>query len=171
MLDSGVDMINDIYAGGADEMMFPIIADQNVPYVLMHMLGTPQNMQDNIKYDQVVLDILSFFVKRKYALSELGANQILVDPGFGFGKTIEHNFELLKKMNVFKVLEAPLLVGLSRKSMIYKSLSIDSNDSLNGTSGLNMVALLNGASLLRVHDAKEANEIIELHQKLRQPSY
>ncbi len=161
-VDIGADMINDVSAGAFDEKLIETVADLNVPYILMHMKGTPQNMQEGPVYEDVFTEILRFFKLTIGQLKERGVNQIIVDPGFGFGKSLEHNYMVLRKLDGFKVLNLPILVGISRKSMISKLLNIDAEDGLNGTSVLNGIALLNGASILRVHDVKEARETINL---------
>ena len=161
-----VAMINDISGGTLDDMMFETIADLQVAYVLMHTRGNPQNMQNMTNYDDVVSEVLGFLQKRVAQLHLLGVNDIVVDPGFGFAKTTEQNFSLLKQLAYFKELNVPILAGLSRKSMIYKTLNIDATSSLNGTTALNMLALQGGASILRVHDVKEAMEAIKLHETL-----
>jgi dihydropteroate synthase len=161
-----VAMINDISGGTLDNMMFETIADLQVAYVLMHTRGNPQNMQNMTNYDDVVSEVLEFLQKRVAQLHLLGVNDIVVDPGFGFAKTTEQNFSLLKQLAYFKELNVPILAGLSRKSMIYKTLDIDPTSSLNGTTVLNILALQGGASILRVHDVKEAMEAIKLHETL-----
>jgi dihydropteroate synthase len=158
----GVSMINDISGGELDGAMFKTIARLNVPYVLMHLKGIPQTMQDQPHYDDLVLEMMHYFNVRVNRLIELGVNDIILDPGFGFGKTIEHNYELLRRLSEFDVFGLPLLVGVSRKSMIYKPLKSTPEESLIGTAVLNTLALLNGAAILRVHDVKEAKECIQL---------
>ncbi|MBU8893740.1 MAG: dihydropteroate synthase [Bacteroidales bacterium] len=160
-----VDIINDISAGELDSKMFEIIADLNVPYIMMHMQGTPNNMQDNPKYDNVVKTVTDYFVEKINKLKLYGVNDVIIDPGFGFGKTIEHNYQLLHHLNDFKIFELPILAGVSRKSMIFKTLDSTPEESLNGTSVLNTIAILNGANILRVHDVKEAKETIKLTTK------
>ncbi len=163
--DYQVDIINDISAGEMDEKMFETIADLNVPYIMMHMQGTPQNMQQNPEYKNVVKDIMTYFSKKLEKIKLLGINDVILDPGFGFGKTIDHNYQLLKYLDDFKIFELPLLVGVSRKSMIQKLLDITPEDALNGTTVLNTFALLGGANIIRVHDVKEAKETIKLTEK------
>ena len=158
----GACIINDISAGEMDTNMFSTVAKLQVPYILMHMKGTPQNMQQNPTYTNVVTDLLYYFSKKIAELRELGLNDIITDVGFGFGKTTEHNYQLLKHFELFKNLETPLLVGLSRKGMIYKPLEITAETALNATTAANTVALLNGASILRVHDVKEAAEAVKI---------
>ncbi|MBN1113336.1 MAG: dihydropteroate synthase [Bacteroidales bacterium] len=157
-----VQIINDISAGEADEEMFNIIAKHNVPYIIMHMQGTPQTMQQNPTYDNVSLDIVKYFSNKVDKLRLMGVNDIVIDPGFGFGKTIEHNYQLLKNLNHFKVLNLPILAGLSRKSMLYKPLNLTANDALTATISANTIAILNGANILRVHDVKQAVESVKL---------
>ena len=169
-VDEGARLINDISAGRFDAKMFETIAAmKNVPYILMHMKGdSPSTMQRAAKYDDVVVEILDFFIERLGILRGLGVKDIILDVGFGFGKTIDHNFMLLKKMHVFKILAVPILAGLSRKGMIWKTLNTTANESLNGTSVLNVIALQQGAKILRVHDVKAAVETIQLFQKLQE---
>ncbi len=165
-VENGACIINDISAGGLDDNMFSTIAKIQVPYIIMHMQGSPQNMQLNPKYDDIIKDVLFYFSKKLATLHSLGVNDIITDVGFGFGKTIDHNYKLLKNLELFKNLEAPILVGLSRKSMLYKPLNIKPNDALNATTSANTIALLNGANILRVHDVKEAMEAIKIVQQL-----
>lgn len=160
-----IEIINDISAGDMDSRMFEVIARHQVPYIMMHMQGTPQNMQDNPKYKNVVKEVIRYFAKKVDHLKLLGINDLIIDPGFGFGKTIDHNYQLLKHLHDFKIFELPILAGLSRKSMIYKYLNLSPNEALNGTSILNTLAILGGANILRVHDVKEAKETILLTQK------
>lgn len=166
MIDLGVDMINDISAGSIDAEIIDVVGRSSVCYVLMHMLGTPLTMQEQPEYKEPVLDILNYLKEKKYELNAKGIQNMIIDPGFGFGKTIEQNYEILRKLNVFQILDLPILVGLSRKSMIYKVLETESDQALNGTSVLHMVALQNGAKILRAHDVKEAIETITLHAKV-----
>jgi len=160
--DYEADMINDITGGLADSLMLETVARHGVPYIMMHMRGDPANMQVNPVYEDVVKEVVAFFADRIHSATDAGVKDIIIDPGFGFGKTIRHNFQLLHSLNVFSMFELPVLAGLSRKSMIYKSLNTTPEESLNGTTVLNTIALLNGASLLRVHDVKEAKEAIRL---------
>jgi dihydropteroate synthase len=163
-----VDIINDISAGDLDLDMFSTIAELNVPYIMMHMKGTPQNMQLDPNYQEdVVLEVIESLASKATLLKSMGAHDVIVDPGFGFGKTIDHNYILLKRLNEFKVIGLPVLVGVSRKSMIYKILDTTPQDALNGTTALNMVALQKGTSILRVHDVKAAKESIVLFSKLQ----
>ena len=161
-VDSGVDIINDISAGNLDSKMFDTIANLNVPYVMMHMQGTPQNMQDNPQYDCIESEVLEFFSSKVNTLKEKGFNKIIIDPGFGFGKTLEHNYLLLNNLEALHVLDLPMLVGVSRKSMIYRILDTDAKNALNGTTALHTLCLNKGASILRVHDVKEAAECVKL---------
>lgn len=161
-IGEGAAIINDISAGKMDETMYPTIAELNVPYILMHMKGTPKTMQQQTDYTDPVLEIMDFFIKEVHELRELGVKDIIIDSGFGFGKTAEQNYEILKRIEEFSILELPILVGVSRKSMIYKLLEIAPSEALNGTTALHMVALQNGANILRVHDVKEAVECVKL---------
>jgi len=164
--DFNVDIINDISGGLMDDRMFKTIGKLGVPYILMHMQGTPQNMQLNPVYNDLIGDISLFFASQLKKLRFFGAKDIILDLGFGFGKTIEHNYQLLNEIKQFDVFDLPMLVGISRKSMIYKVLDVDPQAALNGTTALNTVALLNGANILRVHDVKEAVECINLVRQL-----
>ena len=161
----GIAMINDVSGGTLDDLMFETIAELKVAYVLMHMRGTPQTMQRNLTYEDVVSEILHFLAKRLAQLHLLGVTDVVVDPGFGFAKTIDQNYKLLNKLEYFQQLNVPILAGLSRKSMITKPLGIDSNDALNATTAANMLALQGGASILRVHDVKEAIQAITIYKK------
>ena len=161
-VDNGADIINDISAGTLDLEMFDIVADLNVPYIMMHMQGTPQTMQDNPHYDCIEKEVSNYFLSKVKKLHQKGISKIIIDPGFGFGKTVEHNYQLLNKLEELNTLELPLLVGVSRKSMIYKVLETDANNSLNGTTAIHVLCLIKGASILRVHDVKEAVECIKL---------
>lgn len=158
----GAAIINDISGGNMDANMFKTVANLQVPYILMHMLGTPQNMQKNPVYNDVTKDIIIFFAAQIYKLHQLKLNDIIIDVGFGFGKTLDHNFEILKNLSLFKNLDAPILAGISRKSMLYKTLNISAQDALNATTSANTIALLNGANILRVHDVKEAVEAVKI---------
>ncbi len=157
-----VNIINDISAGEMDAEMFKTVAELKVPYVLMHMQGNPTNMQIKPHYDDLMGDLFSFFTKKIETLNLLGVNDIVIDPGFGFGKSIDNNYTLLKNLNAFQIFELPVMVGLSRKSMIYNVLNTCPSKALNGTTAVNTIALLKGASILRVHDVKEAAEVIRL---------
>ncbi len=163
-----VDMINDISAGEMDDKMFDTIAELNVPYVIMHMKGTPQNMKEKCQYDDLMNEVIYYFSDKYDRLKKKGVNDILIDPGFGFAKNIKQNFTLLKNLDQFKIFELPVLAGLSRKSMIYKSLGITPDEALPGTIGLNMLALEKGVNILRVHDVREARENIKLFQFYKQ---
>ncbi len=162
----GINMVNDITAGGLDSNMFATVADLGIAYVMMHMQGSPETMQDSPQYANVVDDIIQFFGKRIYKLRKLGVNDVVVDPGFGFGKNHEQNYHLLRELDAFAMLELPLMVGLSRKSMIYKSLETDPSAALNGTTAAHMAALLGGASILRVHDVREAAETVKIFRQI-----
>lgn len=166
-IDMGASMINDISAGNFDHQMFETIAKLQVPYIMMHMQGTPQTMQENVNYDNLIIDIISFFSKKTNQLRALGINDILIDLGFGFGKTLNQNYELLHKLNLFSILELPILTGVSRKSMLYNYMDISSDDSLNATTIANTIALLKGTSILRVHDVKEAIETVKIVKKMK----
>ena len=163
----GVAIINDISAGQMDEQMFPTIAKLGVPYIIMHMKGTPQDMQVSPKYDHFLKEIFYYFSGKVQKLRDLGVKDIIIDPGFGFGKTLEHNYELMNHLEEFNLFELPLLVGVSRKSMIYKLLGTTPEEALNGTTALHTIALLKGAHILRVHDVKEAVESIKIVQKMK----
>lgn len=161
-------IINDISGGRLDEKMFATVAKLKVPYVLMHMQGTPQNMQTNPSYSNVTKEVIKTLSEGVYRLHELGVSDVIIDPGFGFGKTLEHNYELFNHLDTFRFFELPLLVGVSRKSMIYKLLGHDSQNSLNGTTVLNTLALQAGASILRVHDVVAAVEAVSIFEKLKE---
>lgn len=163
----GVDIINDISGGQIDERMFNTVARLNIPYILMHMRGTPQTMQSLTQYENFLQDILFYFSQKTTSLNQLGVNDIIIDPGFGFSKTLSQNYELMFYLSYFKIFEAPILVGISRKSMIYKLLETSANESLNGTSVLNTYSLLNGADILRVHEVKEAVECIKIVSEIK----
>ncbi|RAR70776.1 dihydropteroate synthase [Flavobacterium aciduliphilum] len=166
-LELGAALINDIAAGMLDEQMLPTVAKWQVPYIMMHMRGTPNTMQQNVDYDNLVKDILFYFSQRIALAKSFGINDIVIDPGFGFAKTTAQNFELLEKMELLKNIELPILVGLSRKSMIYKTLETTPAEALNGTTFLHAFALQKGANILRVHDVKEAIECITLFQNVQ----
>lgn len=161
------DMINDISGGSLDEKMFETIARLQVPYVLSHIQGNPTTMQLNPGYEDITTDICQYFSQKMAELLRLGVNDIVLDPGFGFGKTLQHNYQLLKGLDELTILNRPMLIGISRKSMIYKFLNIDPEQSLNGTTVLHTMALMGGASILRVHDVKEAKEAILLYENLK----
>jgi len=161
-IEEGADIINDISGGEIDSKMIDLVAKYQIPYILMHMKGTPQTMQNNPHYDDVVEEIFNFFISKIEKCKALGFEKLIFDVGFGFGKTLEHNYQLLKNLNKFSDLGFPILAGLSRKSMINKVIQTTPKSSLNGTTVLNTIALQNGANILRVHDVKEAKEVIGL---------
>lgn len=165
-VEAGASIVNDISAGKFDDQLYPTVANLGVPYILMHMKGSPENMQKNPAYKEVVTDIYDFFVKELGLLRSLGLVDIVLDPGFGFGKSVEDNYRLLNNLHAFQALDLPLLCGISRKSMICKVLKRQPKDALNGTTALHMVALQQGAKMLRVHDVKEAVEVIKLWEQL-----
>lgn len=167
-MQEGADMINDISGGHLDAEMFDYVAKNNVPYVLMHMRGTPQTMQTLNQYKDITAEVIAEIEERFKKLQVMGAEKIIIDPGFGFAKNIEQNFELFSKLEKFSSIEAPMLVGISRKSMIYKTLNTDVRDALNGTTVLNSIALMKGAAMLRVHDVHEAVECRTLIKKINQ---
>jgi dihydropteroate synthase len=164
----GADMINDISAGDMDKKMFSTIADLQIPYIMMHMQGTPQIMQKNPKYENVVKDIITIFAGKVEELKLLGIDDVILDPGFGFGKNLDHNYELMNGLGLFAVLNKPIMVGVSRKSMIGKLLGCTPDEALNGTVVLNTIALMKGIDILRVHDVKEAVEAIRIVEKLNE---
>jgi len=166
-VQSGAHIVNDISAGYMDDDMLPVVASLQTPYICMHMKGTPQNMQQQAVYDNVTREVLDFFIHRLDDCRKAGIHDIIVDPGFGFSKTIQHNFQLLHELQAFNMLKKPLLAGLSRKSTVYKTLGITAAEALNGTTALNTIALLNGAHILRVHDVKEAVECVQLIKAYR----
>lgn len=168
-LDAGADMINDISGGSLDTKMFELVAERQVPYVLMHMRGNPQNMNTKTDYVNLLGEVMQYFAGKLARLNELGLHDIIVDPGFGFAKNAEQSYRLLRHLSYFTELQLPLMVGLSRKSMIYRVLNISADEALNGTSVLNTIALMNGASILRVHDVLAARQAITLHQKTYPP--
>lgn len=159
-------IVNDISGGTMDAGMFDFLVDSQLPYVMMHIQGTPQTMQQNPTYRHVVNEVYDFFTQRIAALNERGFDNIILDPGFGFGKTLAHNYELMDKLSVYQKLGYPLLVGVSRKSMIYKLLGGGPSEALNGTTALNIVALMKGAKFLRVHDVKAACEVVKIYEAL-----
>lgn len=163
----GAAIVNDISAGLLDKEMFSTIARLGIPYIIMHMKGTPKNMQAAPHYDNLLKEIFYYFSEKVQKLRNLGVKDIIIDPGFGFGKTLEHNYELMNHLEEFRLFEVPLLVGVSRKSMIYKLLGINPEEALNGTTTLNTIALLKGANILRVHDVKVAMETIKIVQKMK----
>lgn len=165
-IEIGAAIINDIAAGELDDKMFEVIAKYNVPYIMMHMRGNPQTMQSLTQYDDIVKEILFYFSEKVKKARSLGINDLILDPGFGFAKTTDQNYEVMQKMELFNLLELPVLAGVSRKSMIYKTLNITPQEALNATTFLNAIALTKGAKILRVHDVKEAVECVALFNKL-----
>jgi dihydropteroate synthase len=165
-IENGAAIINDISAGKLDDKMLETVAEFQIPYIMMHMKGTPQTMQTFTQYEDIIKEMLFYFSERIAVARALGINDLIVDPGFGFAKTLEQNYEVMKKMELFQMLELPLLVGISRKSMIYKTLETNAESALNGTTFLNTIALTKGAKILRVHDVKEAVECVRLFNKL-----
>lgn len=168
-IEAGAAIINDISGGNLDKQMLKTVAELQVPYILMHMRGTPKNMVELNSYDDLLQDILYYFSQRIAEARELGINDLIIDPGFGFSKNIQQNFELMSRMQLFHLLELPILTGISRKSMIYKTLGTTPDEALNGTTVLNTVALLKGAHILRVHDVREAMEAIKLTEAFPKP--
>lgn len=166
-INAGAAIINDISAGNMDANMFATVKELQVPYIIMHMQGTPQTMQEKPTYKNVTLEVIDFFAKKVNELNKLGINDIIIDPGFGFGKTIEHNYELLNHLADFEILELPVLVGFSRKSMINKVIKTTPQEALNGTTTLNTLALSKGAKILRVHDVLEAKQVVDLYKKMK----
>ncbi len=163
-VDAGAAIVNDISAGEIDKNMLETVAALGVPFIAMHMNGVPETMHQSIKYENVVTEVLDFFINRISQCRNAGIADVIIDPGFGFGKTIHHSFQILKSLEIFKMLGKPVLAGISRKSTIYKTLQITAEDALNGTTVMNTIALLNGANILRVHDVKEAKEAVSLLQ-------
>ncbi len=166
-IHAGASIVNDISAGNLDAGMIPLVASMGVPYICMHMRGRPETMQTDTAYEDVVKEVLDFFIEKISACKTAGIKDLIIDPGFGFGKSVEQNFRLLRDMHLFGILEKPILAGLSRKSMIYKTLGSNAEKALNGTTALNMLALQNGANILRVHDVKEAVECVKLYQVMK----
>ena len=167
VLERGIHMINDISGGQLDEQLLRVVARYRVPYILMHMIGTPQTMMKNTTYDHLSSDLIHYFTTNISKAKQAGIIDIIIDPGFGFSKTIEQNYQLLNQVEQLNALDTPMLIGVSRKSMIYKALDITPNEALNGTTALHMIALSKGAQLLRVHDVKPAVECIKLYQLLK----
>lgn len=165
--DFGVQIINDISGGELDRAMFHTVGRLGVPYILMHMQGEPRTMQDAPHYDNVTAEVITYLARRAQMLRDHGVKDIILDPGFGFGKTLDHNYELMAHLNDFHELQLPLLVGISRKSMIYRLVGGTPMDALNGTTALNMAALMRGAHILRVHDVKQAVETVKIYEKIR----
>jgi len=170
-VNAGASIVNDISAGNMDAAMLSTVASLHVPFICMHMKGSPQTMQQNPVYENITKEVLDFFIKKINDCKHAGINDAIIDPGFGFGKTATHNFELLKDLQIFKMLEKPILAGLSRKSTIYKTLNTTPEEALNGTTVLQTIALLNGANILRTHDVKEAMEAIKLVSAYQQKSH
>ncbi len=166
-VDQGVSIINDVSGGDLDKKMFQTIARLNVPYILMHMQGTPETMQENPEYSNVVFEVTAHLAKKVSLLNQLGVHDIIIDPGFGFGKTVEHNYQLLNALPALAYIGRPILAGVSRKSMICKVLKVNPDKALNGTTALHMAALINGATLLRVHDVKEAVQTVKLYEMMK----
>jgi len=161
-INNGAALINDISAGSLDEKMMEVIASNNVPYIMMHLRGTPQTMQDQTNYEHIINEILTYFSDKVNKARSLGINDLIIDPGFGFAKTTDQNYEILSNLELFKMLELPILAGISRKSMIYKTLDTSPEEALNGTTVLNTIAITKGATIIRVHDVKEAMECVKL---------
>jgi dihydropteroate synthase len=166
-IQNGAAMINDISAGNLDEKMLETIAEYNVPYIMMHLRGNPQTMQSLTDYENIIKEMLFYFSEKVALARSYGINDLIIDPGFGFAKTIDQNFGILQKLELFQMLDLPVLAGISRKSMIYKILETTSENALNGTTSLNTVCLLKGAKILRVHDVKEAVECVKLFEKIK----
>jgi dihydropteroate synthase len=164
-IENGAAIINDISAGNLDEKIIDVVAKYNVPYIMMHMRGTPQTMQSQTNYENIIKEILFYFSEKVSKARSLGINDLIVDPGFGFAKTLEQNYEVLQNLELFKMLDLPILAGISRKSMVYKPLGLTANEALNGTTVLNTIALTKGANILRVHDVKEAVECVKLFER------
>ena len=166
-LDNGALIVNDVSGGDLDSNMYKTVGKFNVPYIMMHMKGSPKYMQNNPKYKNVTVEVIKNLSQKIRKAESFNINDIVIDPGFGFGKTTSHNFKLLNDLSLFKNLNRPVMVGISRKSMIYKTLNFKPENALNGTTSLNTIALLNGANILRVHDVKEAKEVIKLYNYLK----
>jgi dihydropteroate synthase len=164
---AGASIVNDISGGSMDNNMIATVAALQVPYVCMHIQGTPDDMQKNPQYDNVVNEVLHYFVDKIAVCEKAGIKDVIIDPGFGFGKTIAHNFQLLENLNSFAILQKPILAGLSRKSFLYKTAGVEASGALNSTIAANMIALLNGASILRVHDVKETVEVIKIYKQIK----
>ena len=165
-INNGAALINDISAGSLDEKMMGVIASNNVPYIMMHLRGTPQTMQSQTDYEHLITEMITYFSDKINKARSLGINDLIIDPGFGFAKTLDQNYEILSNLELFKVLDLPSLAGISRKSMIYKTLENTADDALNGTTVLNTIAITKGAHIIRVHDVKEAMECVKLCGKL-----
>jgi len=165
-INNGAALINDISAGNLDEKMIEVIASNNVPYIMMHLRGTPQTMQNQTNYENLIKEMILYFSDKISKARNLGIHDLIIDPGFGFAKTTDQNFEILSNLELFKILELPILTGISRKSMIYKTLDTNPEEALNGTTVLNTIAITKGANIIRVHDVKEAIECVKLYEKL-----
>lgn len=163
---AGADLVNDISAGELDSDMIPTVGKLSVPYIAMHMRGNPKTMQENTRYENIILEIMNYFSEKMEVCRKSGIKDVIIDPGLGFAKTLDQNYWILRNLAYFKTIQAPILVGLSRKSLIYKKLEIQPENALNGTTALNMAALINGANILRVHDVKEAKETIKLYKEI-----
>lgn len=166
-IEEGASIVNDISGGNLDPSMFETIASLQAPYILMHMKGTPQTMMKEATYENLLKEILDYFHQKLFALHKLGIKDIIIDPGFGFAKSVDQNFDLLNKLDRLEIFEKPIMVGLSRKSMIWRTLNTNPESALNGTTALNTIALIRGASILRVHDVREAKEVIQLTRHVR----
>ncbi len=166
-LKNGANIINDISGGLLDTSIFKIASDYTAPYIMMHMKGTPKNMQNNTQYQHLIKDLVYFFSKQIQLAQQFGVKDIIIDPGLGFSKTLDQNYEIIEHLDLFKVLEKPILIGASRKSMLYKLLDITPKEALNATTIINTIALLNGANILRVHDVKEAVEVKKIVEKIK----
>ena len=164
-IENGAAIINDISAGNLDEKMMEVVAKYNVPYIMMHLRGTPKTMQSQTNYENIIKEIVFYFSEKVNKARSLGINDLIIDPGFGFAKTLEQNYEVLQNLELFQMLDLPLLAGISRKSMVYKPLGLTADEALNGTTVLNTIALSKGANILRVHDVKEALECVKLFEK------
>ena len=167
-INAGAHIINDISGGELDEDMFATVAKLQVPYILMHMKGTPQNMVQQAEYEDVFAEVFDYFVKKYHQLKQLGVKDVILDPGFGFAKKAGHSYTLMRRLQEFNVLQLPLLAGVSRKRMIYNALGVTAEEALNGTTALNAIALTKGADILRVHDVKEAMEAVKIWECLNQ---
>lgn len=166
-IENGAAIINDISAGNLDDQMMQIVAELNVPYIMMHLRGTPQTMQSLTNYENIIKEMLFYFSEKIAKARSLGINDLIIDPGFGFAKTLNQNFEILQKLELFQLLDLPILTGVSRKSMIYKTLNSNAESALNGTTTLNTICLMKGSKILRVHDVKEAVECVMLLEKIK----
>lgn len=166
-IENGAAIINDISAGNLDDQMMQIVAELNVPYIMMHLRGTPQTMQSLTNYENIIKEMLFYFSEKIAKARSLGINDLIIDPGFGFAKTLNQNFEILQKLELFQLLDLPILTGVSRKSMIYKTLNSNTESALNGTTTLNTICLMKGSKILRVHDVKEAVECVKLLEKIK----